>query len=100
MKALLAGALGIVGSNIAAHLQAKGWDVVGIARSQPRQPVDWRLANVDLTDAAACRKLVSAEQGITHLFYAARAPVPEDQAAEAAKNLGMLVAQDVLLPWG
>jgi nucleoside-diphosphate-sugar epimerase len=91
-KALVAGALGIVGSNIAEHLQAQGgWDVVGVSRSEPRQPVGWRLAHADLTDAAACRALVTAEPGITHLFYAARAPVPGDAAAEAATNLRMLV---------
>lgn len=89
-KALVAGALGIVGSNIAEHLLASGdWEVVGIARSRPKQPQRFRLAAVDLTDAAACRDLVVSEPGITHLYYAARAPHP-DAAAEAVVNLRML----------
>lgn len=90
-KALIAGALGIVGSNIAEHLRARGdWDVVGIARSVPRSDVSWRLQRADLTDAAACRELIAAEPGITHLFYAARAPRP-DPAEEAAVNQQMLL---------
>lgn len=89
-KALVAGSLGIVGRNVAGHLQrAGGWDVVGIARSEPREPVPWRMAKVDLADTAACRRLIAAEQGITHLFYAARAPRP-DGADEALLNVGML----------
>lgn len=89
-KALVAGALGIVGSNVAQHLQALGgWEVVGIARGEPRSRPSWRLARLDLTDAEACRRLISSESGISHLFYAARAPHP-DAAAEAVANLGML----------
>jgi len=89
-KALVAGALGIVGSNVANHLHDLGdWEVVGIARSQPKTAVRYRLVNVDLADEAACRAMLAAEAGITHLFYAARAPNP-DAAAEAQVNLRML----------
>ena len=90
-KALVAGALGIVGGNIADHLfTLGGWDVIGISRGAPRQATPWRRARVDLTDAAACNALIAAEPGVTHLFYAARAPDP-DGATEAAANLRMLV---------
>lgn len=89
-KALVAGALGIVGRNIAEHLQRHGgWEVIGIARGEPKQSVSWRLAHVDLADEAGCRRLIESEPGITHLFYAARAPNP-DASAEAAFNLRML----------
>lgn len=89
-KALVAGALGIVGRNLCEDLLADGrWDVVGIARRSPKQSVGWRLAPVDLTDAGACRALIVSEPGITHLFYAARAPDP-DPATEAALNQRML----------
>lgn len=89
-KALVAGALGIVGGNIAGYLHVQGdWDVIGISRSPPKQPPGWRLVRADLTDAAACRDLIASEPGITHLFYAARSPDP-DAAAEAAVNLRML----------
>lgn len=89
-KALIAGALGIVGRNIADHLLSLGdWDVVGIARREPKQQVGFRLARVDLTDSGACSAMVSGEPGITHLFYAARAP-SSDAAAEANVNSRML----------
>lgn len=90
-KALVAGALGIVGSNLADHLHALGdWEVVGISRSSPIRAPAWRLARVDLFDAAACRALIAAEPDVTHLFYAARAPDP-DAATEVAANVRMLV---------
>lgn len=89
-KAIVAGALGIVGRNIAEYLHARGgWEVIGVARGKPKQPVNWRLEHADLTDQAGCRRLIASEPGITHLFYAARAPIP-DASAEAAANLRML----------
>jgi nucleoside-diphosphate-sugar epimerase len=89
-KALVAGALGIVGRNIAEHLHGLGgWEVVGISRGAPRIPAGWRLVQADLADADACRRLVESEPGITHLFFAARAPMP-DQAQEAVRNRDML----------
>lgn len=90
-KALVAGALGIVGSNVAEYLHSqKDWEVVGVSRSRPKHEVKWRLAALDLADAAACRKFVASEPGITHLFYAARSPRVQP-AEEAAANLAMLV---------
>lgn len=90
-KALIAGALGIVGSNLARHLlTVGGWEVVGISRRPPRHPVPWRMVNLDLTDTAACAALISAELDINYLFYAARAPDP-DPTREAAVNLQLLV---------
>jgi nucleoside-diphosphate-sugar epimerase len=89
-KALVAGALGIVGSNVAQYLHSEGWDVVGVSRSRPKYELQWRLVALDLADAAACRRFVAAEPDITHLFYAARSPRTQP-AEEAAANLGMLV---------
>ena len=89
-KAIVAGALGIVGRNVADHLHATGaWQVIGVARSRPKHPVDWRIEQVDLDDPSGCRALIESEPGITHLFYAARAPRP-DAAVEAEANLRML----------
>lgn len=89
-KALVTGALGIVGRNVAEHLVSLGdWEVVGIARSEPKQKVDYRLLSVDLTDPAACRAMIAKEPGVTHLFYAARAPSP-DPVVERDTNLRML----------
>lgn len=90
-KALVAGALGIVGSHLCAHLAARGddWQVLGLARGSPREPIAWRLVGVDLDDAQACRRLIRSEPGITHLFYAARAALP-DPLIETPTNLRML----------
>lgn len=89
-KALVAGALGIVGQSIADHLHASGdWEVIGISRGTPRLPAPWRHARLDLTDAAACHALVAAEPGITHLFHAARA-APPNIGSEGPVNLAML----------
>jgi nucleoside-diphosphate-sugar epimerase len=91
-KALVAGALGIVGGSIADHLHARGgWEVVGVSRGAPRRETGWRLVRADLTDADAVRALVAAEGGITHLFHAARAPRP-DPTEETRMNAGMLDA--------
>lgn len=90
-KALVAGALGTVGRSIADHLYASAeWEVIGVSRSTPCLPAGWHQASVDLRDPAACRALVAAEPGITHLFYAARVSMA-DAGAEARANLQMLV---------
>ena len=90
-KALVAGALGIVGGSIADHLHARGWEVVGVSRGAPRRATGWRLVRADLTDVDACRALVAAEGGITHLFHAARAPRADPQE-EVRVNARMLDA--------
>lgn len=90
-KALVAGALGIVGSHIAQHLHSQGdWEVVGVSRSRPKYERNWRLVGLDLADAKACRKFIETESDITHLFYAARSP-RQQPGEEAAANLAMLV---------
>ncbi|HMS77948.1 MAG TPA: NAD-dependent epimerase/dehydratase family protein, partial [Burkholderiaceae bacterium] len=89
-KALVAGALGMVGGHVAAHLSTcADWEVVGLSRGEPRREIGWRMRRVDLADADACRELVASEPGVTHLFHAARAP-HADPAVEARTNLAML----------
>ena len=88
-KALVAGANGIVGGNIAEHLSDLGWEVLGLSRSEPRRDARWRTVRVDLRDAADARAAIDANPGVTHLFYAARAPRP-DAAEEAEVNLAMM----------
>jgi len=89
-KALVAGALGMVGGHVAAHLSTcADWEVVGLSRGEPRREIGWRMRRVDLADPDACRELVASEPGVTHLFHAARAP-HADPAVEARTNLAML----------
>lgn len=64
--ALIAGASGIVGNNLARHLVAEGWNVLGLAR----RPVDIEgvtPVTADLTDPASLRAALS-DLAPTHVF--------------------------------
>lgn len=90
-KTVVAGATGIVGRYLIAHLkQIGGWDIVGLAR-RPDPAVDgitW--VEVDLLDRDACADRIGAIAGATHLFYAARAARRTDDQ-ENTDNTAMLV---------
>jgi nucleoside-diphosphate-sugar epimerase len=80
--ALVAGANGIIGRNLAEHLKADGgWDVIGLSRRGG-------LA-VDLLDPADTRAKVGALTSVTHLFYAAYQDRPT-WAELVPPNLAML----------
>ena len=71
--AVVAGATGIVGRYLIAHLaRLGGWRIVGLARRPDPSlgGVDW--VEVDLIDRQACLDTIGAISGATHLFYAAR----------------------------
>ena len=70
MKAVVAGATGVVGRRLAEHLASKNWEVVGLAR-RPGQAAYPTLA-VDLTSAADCREKLGSLRGVTHILYAGR----------------------------
>jgi nucleoside-diphosphate-sugar epimerase len=61
------GVTGISGNNLAAHLAATGWEVLGIARRAPQGLAGVRHIAVDITDAEAVRAAVDG-RGITHVF--------------------------------
>ena len=66
-SALVAGATGIVGNNLARHLRAEGWAVAGLAR-RPGQDVDGvRPVAADLLDPDALRRAL-AELRPSHVF--------------------------------
>ena len=48
-----------------------GWDVIGISRSVPADVPGVRVLALDLTDPAACRRVLGPVGGVTHLVYAA-----------------------------
>jgi len=90
-KAVVAGALGLVGSSISNHLlTAAGWEVLGLARSTPRVATDFTCVAVDLLDREACFAQAGRLKAATHVFYCARAS-RGDPAEEAAVNREMLV---------
>jgi nucleoside-diphosphate-sugar epimerase len=69
---LVAGASGLIGHNALAHFAAAGgWDVVGVSRSVPADVPGATVLALDLTDPAACRRVLGPVEGVTHLVYAA-----------------------------
>lgn len=67
--ALIAGASGIVGNNLARHLLAKGWQVQGLARRPPTEIAGLQPVAADLLDP---RSLPDALKGLrpSHVFLA------------------------------
>ncbi len=57
--ALVVGASGIVGNNLACHLLAKGWEVYGLARRPPADIAGLKPVAADLTDAEGLREAVT-----------------------------------------
>jgi nucleoside-diphosphate-sugar epimerase len=89
-KALVVGSLGLVGGNVASHLQSLGnWQVVGVSRSAPARPTEYEHRRLDLLDADACRAAAAQLKDITHVFFCARYS-DRDTALEAWTNLAML----------
>ncbi len=88
--ALIAGATGLIGRRIAAHLQRLGWEVIGLARRpEPGGPV--RLIGVDLADAGDCRAKLAELGNVTHVFYTARFDHPEGVTESVDVNAAMLI---------
>lgn len=87
--ALVAGATGLIGRRIAAHLKQRGWKVTGLCRN-PQAGGAVPLIGVDLTDAGECRSKLAALGNVTHVFYTARYDHPEGVTESVAINATML----------
>jgi nucleoside-diphosphate-sugar epimerase len=69
---LVAGASGLIGhAALDQFVRDGGWDVIGISRSVPDDVPGARVLALDLTDPAACRRVLGPVGGVTHLVYAA-----------------------------
>ncbi len=69
---LVAGASGLIGhAALTQFARSGGWDVIGISRSVPTDVPGVRVLALDLTDPAACRRILGPVGGVTHLVYAA-----------------------------
>jgi nucleoside-diphosphate-sugar epimerase len=95
MRAVVVGALGVIGRYIAERLLAEeGWHVVGLSRRPAANAPRYRHIPVDLLDEAACSAKLAGLTDVTHVFYAAFQPAPgaaADFAANIAPNRDMLV---------
>ncbi len=66
-SALVVGASGIVGNNLARHLLARGWEAHGLARKPPTDIDGLRPVPADLLDAGSLRRALSGLKP-THVF--------------------------------
>ena len=89
--ALIAGAQGVIGRNLAAHISTlEDWDVVGLSRRGGPDTDQIRHISVDLLDPAATRSALAGLTDVTHVFYAAYQDRPS-WGELVAPNLAMLV---------
>src|SRR5215213_11010055 len=89
--ALIAGAGGAASKRLIEVLLADPeWSVLALARS-PRASDD-RLTAVraDLLDRAKCARALASQEGVTHIFYTARAKHGETGVESVEENLAML----------
>lgn len=102
-KALIAGALGVVGRALVEHLEDDpDWEVVGLSRRAPDFETSATFLSLDLLDRAATQSALGdisdVAADVTHVFFTPYAP-RETFAAEVAPNLAMLVnLMDALEP--
>lgn len=69
--ALVVGATGLVGSNLASQLTASGrWRVVGVSRRSPEPSSPAEHVRCDLLDTGSCASLRERVKDVTHVFYA------------------------------
>lgn len=66
------GASGVVGQAVLRHFaRLPGWRAIGLSRRPPFDVGPAEHVPIDLTDRAACKRVIGALRGITHLVYAA-----------------------------
>ncbi len=74
--AVIAGATGVAGRNLLAHLEAQpGWEVIAVSRRAPDISGSYRHISVDLMDPVSCAAKLGGEAGavlgVTHVFHMA-----------------------------
>ncbi len=68
--ALIIGASGVIGSNLATHLLAQGWQVTGVSRGRTPVPVGCTALPLDATDGAAVATALAGLDA-SHVFFTA-----------------------------
>ncbi|WP_425405654.1 SDR family oxidoreductase [Hwanghaeella sp.] len=90
-KAVIVGALGVIGRNLMNHLaETGGWEIVGLSRRSPDFEVPAEFISVDLLDRADAESKLAHLTDVTHIFYTAFQARPT-WAEHGAPNLAMLV---------
>src|SRR5919106_1936890 len=90
-KAVVVGALGVIGRYIVDHLLSLGhWQVVGLSRRTPDFRNGAEYISVDLLDRSDAEAKLSGLADATHIFYCAFQARPT-WAEHNAPNLAMLV---------
>jgi len=90
-KAVIVGALGVIGRNLMNHLaEVGGWEIVGLSRRAPDFEVPAQFISVDLLDRADAEAKLADLSDVTHIFYTAFQARPT-WAEHGAPNLAMLV---------
>jgi nucleoside-diphosphate-sugar epimerase len=70
--ALIAGATGVVGRNLLAHLEANpAWNVIAVSRTPPPTPGRYSHIAIDLLNQQDCRSKAHLLSEVTHVFHAA-----------------------------
>ena len=87
--ALVAGANGLIGRHLVAHLASHGWNAVALSR-KPYSGAGVRHVAVDLTDAGDAHTRLAALGDVTHVFYCVRADHPEGVPESVEVNAAML----------
>jgi nucleoside-diphosphate-sugar epimerase len=89
--ALVVGAQGVIGRNLAEHLASSGeWEIIGLSRRGGEADGNVRHIAVDLLDPHDTRAKLGALADVTHIFYAAYQDRPS-WAELVPPNLAMLV---------
>jgi nucleoside-diphosphate-sugar epimerase len=89
-KALIVGALGVVGRGLVSHLLSlDDWDVVALSRRDVPREGRLQTVSVDLLDRPQCEAKLRDLSDLTHVFYVAYAPRPT-HGEEVEPNLRML----------
>jgi nucleoside-diphosphate-sugar epimerase len=95
-RAVIAGATGLIGSNLAEHLVSNGWEVYGIARKPQTGIPGFRPVAADLLEPEALRASLAGTDP-THVFlttWVRRASEEENIAANGALVRNVLGALD------
>lgn len=71
--ALVIGASGLVGGNLANHIATlPGWTALGVSRTKPAKAHQFTHISIDLLDKDQCHQALARYPEITHVFIAAR----------------------------